>query len=121
MLNLLSECHHWPREGSATEKNNKLAPPHVRVPRSHDATLWLQDNRLGSSSKSVAGGMSALGQKQTCAAHKLMSALPPKATVKADIHNRSCPLCPQKQTCAVHTLMSALGHKRTFLMSGPCR
>jgi len=27
--------------------------------------------------------MSALGQKQTCAAHKLMSALPPKATSNA--------------------------------------
>jgi hypothetical protein len=29
--------------------------------------------------------MSALGQKQTCAAHKLMSALPPIATAKADM------------------------------------
>jgi hypothetical protein len=29
--------------------------------------------------------MSALGQKQTCAAHKLMSALPLKATETADI------------------------------------
>ena len=29
--------------------------------------------------------MSALGQKQTCAAQKGMSALPPKATAKADI------------------------------------
>jgi len=29
--------------------------------------------------------MSALGQKQICAAHKLMSASPPIATAKADI------------------------------------
>ena len=29
--------------------------------------------------------MSALGQKQTLAAQKAMSALPPKATAKADI------------------------------------
>ena len=29
--------------------------------------------------------MSALGQKQTCAVPKGMSALPPKATLKADI------------------------------------
>jgi len=28
--------------------------------------------------------MSALGQKQTCAAQQRMSALPPKATTKAD-------------------------------------
>src|SRR5262245_14773538 len=109
MLNLLSECHHWPREGSATEKNNKLAPPHVRVPRSHDATLWLQDNRLGSSSKSVAGGMSALGQKQTYAVQNAMSALPPIATAKAKFCTKSCPLYPQKQTCAVQWAMSALG------------
>src|SRR5262245_53954654 len=43
-----------------------------------------------------------------------MSALPPVATMKADIHKRSCPLCPRKQTYAVHTLRSALGHKRTL-------
>jgi hypothetical protein len=30
-------------------------------------------------------GMSALGQKQTYAVHKLMSALPPIATAKADL------------------------------------
>jgi hypothetical protein len=31
--------------------------------------------------------MSALGQKKTCAAHKLMSALPPKATKQATLAN----------------------------------
>src|SRR5262245_61763626 len=36
--------------------------------------------------------MSALGQKQTCAVHQSMSALPPIATAKADSRERSCPL-----------------------------
>src|SRR5262245_36054678 len=44
--------------------------------------------------------MSALGQKQTCAAHKLMSALPPIATAKANFRKRSRPLYPRKRTCA---------------------
>jgi hypothetical protein len=46
--------------------------------------------------------MSALGQKQTCAAQNVMSALPPKATAKADIGEPSCLLCPQERTFAVH-------------------
>src|SRR5215510_2075225 len=58
--------------------------------------------------------MSALGQKQTYAAHKLMSALPPIATAKADIRKRSCLLYPRKRTCAVQLGMSALGQKRTL-------
>src|SRR5262252_2338802 len=57
--------------------------------------------------------MSALGQKQTYAAHKLMSALPPIATAKADARKRSCLLYPQKRTCAVQESMSAKGQKRT--------
>src|SRR5215471_14489429 len=57
--------------------------------------------------------MSALGQKRTCAVQEAMSALPPIATVKADISKRSCLLYPQNQTCAPHSLMSALGQKRT--------
>src|SRR5262249_34257954 len=57
--------------------------------------------------------ISALGQKQTCAAHKLMSALPPKATAKADIRKRSCLLYTRKRTCAVQSEMSALGQKQT--------
>jgi len=48
--------------------------------------------------------MSALGQKRTFALHQPMSALPPIATAKADIRNRSCLLYPRKQMC------SALGH-----------
>jgi hypothetical protein len=57
--------------------------------------------------------MSALGQKPTCAAQKGaqkgMSALHPKATVKADIRNRACLLYPRKRTCAAQNPMSALG------------
>jgi len=53
--------------------------------------------------------MSALGQKQTCAAQEGMSALVPKATAKADSGKRSYLLYTQKQTCAAHKLMSALG------------
>ena len=39
--------------------------------------------QLGSSINkcSLLRGMSALGQKQTCAVHKVMSALPPKADI----------------------------------------
>src|SRR5262245_2995910 len=58
--------------------------------------------------------MSALGQKQTCAVQKAMSALLPIATAKADTRKRPCPLYPRKRTCAVQTVMSALGQKRTF-------
>jgi len=57
--------------------------------------------------------MSALGQKRTCALHSSMSALPPIATVKADIGKSSCLLCPRMRTCAAQTPMSAKGHKRT--------
>src|SRR5215510_14103904 len=46
--------------------------------------------------------MSALGQKQTYAVQNGMSALPPIATVKADIRKRSCLLDPRKQTCACY-------------------
>src|SRR5262249_20291873 len=53
--------------------------------------------------------MSALGQKQTYAVHKLMSALHPIATAKADSRKRSCPLYPRKRTCAVQNVMSAKG------------
>ena len=42
--------------------------------------------------------MSASGQKQTCAVHQSMSALPTIATAKADSRERSCPLYPRKET-----------------------
>src|SRR5262245_15585384 len=57
--------------------------------------------------------MSALGQKQTHAVQQRMSALPPIATVKADIRKRACLLYPRKRTHAVQQRMSALGQKRT--------
>jgi len=46
--------------------------------------------------------MSALGQKRTYAVQQSMSALPPKATAKADSRKRSCPLYLPERTCAVH-------------------
>src|SRR5262245_38471804 len=57
--------------------------------------------------------MSALGQKQTYAVQKPMSALPPIATAKADSRNPPCLLYPQEQTCAVQDTMSAKGQSRT--------
>jgi len=61
--------------------------------------------------------MSALGQKQTFAPQKAMSALPPITTAKADFRTRSCLLYPPKRTCAAQYLISALGQKRTSLRS----
>src|SRR6476661_601709 len=42
--------------------------------------------------------MSALGQKQTCAAQQVMSALHLIATAKAKFHHRPCLLYSKKQT-----------------------
>jgi hypothetical protein len=53
--------------------------------------------------------MSALGQKQTLALQKAMSALHPIATEKADIRTRSCPLYPRKRTFGSAKQMSAMG------------
>src|SRR5262245_20189161 len=58
--------------------------------------------------------MSALGQKQTYAVQKSMSALHPIATEKADMREWSCLLYPQERTCAVQLAMSAMGQKRTW-------
>src|SRR5262245_60224676 len=63
--------------------------------------------------------MTALGQKQTFAPQKAMSALPPIATAKADFRTRSCLLYSRKRTCAVHQLMSALGQKGTSPIASP--
>ena len=57
--------------------------------------------------------MSALGQKRTCAAQNVMSALLSIATAKADSCKRPCPLYPRKRTWAVQLGMSALCQKRT--------
>src|SRR6185369_8606446 len=56
---------------------------------------------------------SALGQKQTFASQKAMSALLLIATTKADIRKPPCLVYPQKRTCAVQREMSAKGQKRT--------
>ena len=60
--------------------------------------------------------MSALGQKQTYAVHKGMSALPPTATEKADRRKAPCLLYPQERTCALQLGMSAKGQKRTLAL-----
>jgi hypothetical protein len=44
-------------------------------------------------SVSIEQGLSALGQKQTFAPQKAMSALPPKATAKADFALLPCTVC----------------------------
>jgi hypothetical protein len=55
-----------------------------------DDTIWHRHRLLSDRP------MSALGQKQTYAVHKPMSALPPIATAKADSRNGSCLLYPPK-------------------------
>src|SRR5262245_9626840 len=86
-LGLLRLGHNRPGR-RATKKDDELAPSHLPPPRLRSGTPcrfnlahW---NRP----------MSALGQKRTFALHQPMSALPPIATAKVDIRNRSCPLYP---------------------------
>ena len=53
--------------------------------------------------------MSALGHEQTCAAQNGMSALPPKATVKADLSQIAMSALPPKADCgACHTSMRSI-------------
>src|SRR5215470_18638872 len=89
----------WARAASGHEA---AAPPRsvmtsrrlIASPEARDeAWYWLKRQSLRDES------MSALGQKQTYAMQKRMSALPPKATAKADPRKRSCLLYPRKQTC----------------------
>ena len=57
--------------------------------------------------------MSALGQKQTCAAHQVMSALPPKADMCSAI--RDVRFVPKADSCAASTidqLVGAFEHRR---------
>src|SRR5262245_20053907 len=66
--------------------------------------------------------MSALGQKQTFAPQKAMSALPPIATAKAEFRKRSCPLYPRKRTCAVRKqclLWAKSGHGAKLSQATP--
>ena len=54
--------------------------------------------------------MSALGQEQTYASQKAMSALPPIATAKADLPQWSCPLTPESGhvQCKLKCLLRAI-------------
>src|SRR5262249_13633663 len=109
---LLSTHRERPGRHCTTDETYELAPPHSRRP---EAPTPIDSNlrQCSGGGRSRFGAMSALGQKQTYAAHNAMSALPPIATAKADIRKQSCLLYPQKRTCAVHSAMSALGQKRT--------
>src|SRR5215469_14699207 len=95
-----SSCAFRQHEPSDTYERYFFNPPIIPPTVVSQAT-----GRRGYSSRR---SMSALGHKQTYAAHKLMSALPPIATARADIGNPSCLLYPRKRTCAVHLGMSAL-------------
>jgi hypothetical protein len=85
-------CGHRP-----TEKRYELAPSHL-LPPSGQRSVAAQNN-TGNGRP-----MSALGQKQTCAVQNGMSALPPIATVKADIVRRCPPdqdfVMPEERKCA---------------------
>src|SRR5262245_35686207 len=104
---LLCACHEWPG-GERTNSFDKLSPSHC-LPQRQDRASYRPKLAPGKG-----WPMSALGQKQTCAVHWPMSALPPIATTKADFGKPSCLLYPQKRTCAVQLQMSALGQKRTL-------
>ena len=74
----------WPWRRRAAEKRDELAPLHVSRELTLFSALSLRLRLVGEkdtqlNAHSSVGAMSALGQKQTCAAHKLMSALPPIA------------------------------------------
>src|SRR5262249_8077483 len=93
---LLSVNCERPRCRRAADESNEFTPPHCRP--------QLRTRHRSGSNRDAGrpSAMSALGQKQTCALHQPMSALPPIATAKATFRERSCLLYPQKQTCAVH-------------------
>src|SRR5262245_1280038 len=60
--------------------------------------------------------MSALGQKPTYAVQKGMSALPPIATMKAEIRKRSCLLYPRKRRRTRSCLLWAnSGHRQVSI------
>src|SRR5262249_14992277 len=79
----------WPRSRRARNNFYEISPPHVLPPRGSGRRYRIglrQNPRIKSPLSNPA--MSALGQKRTCAAHKVMSAL------------------AQKRTCAVQLLQS---------------
>src|SRR5262249_54459255 len=95
LLRLLRAGRKRQRRSCTGEKRDELAPPHCS-PKAQEG------HRSDSNMHRESPAMSALGQKQTYAVHKAMSALPPIATAKADIRKWSCPLYPQERTCALH-------------------
>src|SRR5262245_52722225 len=70
---LLCVSTKWPRHCRAGQKKNEFPPPHLLPPR-------LGQQIVAIFTRAKKGPMSALGQKQTCASQKAMSALPPIAT-----------------------------------------
>src|SRR5262249_40143456 len=77
----LSARRNWPRRYGPAKKFDELAPPHYGPPRLRTSIIPGQVNTLRGSAYALSGSepMSALGQKQTFAPQKVMSALPPKA------------------------------------------
>jgi hypothetical protein len=72
----------------------RIASPKVRDKSSYRATP-MRAHKITIKRQAI----SALGQKQTCALQKAMSALPPKATAKADIANVMSALHPIADMC----------------------
>jgi len=65
--------------------------------------------------------MSALGQKQTCAVQKGMSALPPKATAKADMPQMVMSALPPKADSCSATANVCFGPKADIMITYPPR
>src|SRR5262245_19588409 len=64
-FNLLCVSTKWPRHCRAGQKKNEFPPPHLLPPRLGQQIVAIFTKK---------GPMSALGQKQTCASQKAMSA-----------------------------------------------
>jgi hypothetical protein len=87
---LLRACRKRPHDNPAAEERDELAPLHgsqsLLAPKAQDLSpVGEKDTQLNAYSS--VGAMFALGQKQTCAAHKAMSALPLKADIDCRLPN----------------------------------
>ena len=60
LVALLPTCGEWPR-GEATHRDDELATPHY--------SSQIQARIVAGKADNLKGGMSALGQKRTCAVH----------------------------------------------------
>ena len=74
---------------AAMNSRRLMFPPRLREDQRIESDEGLEGPKMNFPH---ATRMSALGQKQTFAPQKAMSALPPIATAKADFRRRSCPL-----------------------------